>query len=113
MILTNALSLNMLPPGAARAAMRIRRISVEEASCLLKKEECESYIGHHDLCAILSGSLGTEVRVNRGNFVAKSGDTIVVAQYVGPRLQEGATMLPSGARIEFFLVEFSSIQEIE
>jgi len=47
--------------------------------------------------------LGVSVPVNRVNV--KLTGPMVVAQYMGPRLPEGATTLPEGAKIEFWKVE--------
>jgi len=41
----------------------------------------------------------------RPNLVLQPEDLVVVAQYIGPRLPEGATELPANARIEYFTVQ--------
>jgi hypothetical protein len=41
-----------------------------------------------------------------------SGDEAVVAQYVGPRLPEGATALPEGANFSWFLVRVHGVRMI-
>jgi hypothetical protein len=64
----------------------------------------ESYVGHADTAIILSGILGMEVPFNRANATIQQGETVVVAQYRGPRLPEGATQLPAGAEMNFLLV---------
>ena len=65
----------------------------------------ESVIGHADTARIVSGMLGIELPVNRANVKLACGEKMIVAQYSGPRLPEGATVLPEGAKIEFVLVE--------
>lgn len=45
-----------------------------------------------------------EVPVNRASYTLVPGEKLLVAQYKGPRLPEGATKLPEGATIEFYLV---------
>ena len=67
----------------------------------------ESVIGHADTAWIVSGMLGIELPVNRANVKLACGEKMIVAQYSGPRLPEGATVLPEGAKIEFVLVEVS------
>lgn len=62
----------------------------------------ESAIGHGDLAHILSDLLDVEIPVNRTTVNIDRGDLVVVAQYVGPRLEEGTTSLPEGAEIRFF-----------
>lgn len=45
------------------------------------------------------------MKPNRETMKLDAGDVLVVAQYVGPRLPEGATELPPNARIEYFTVQ--------
>lgn len=100
--LVNALSLNMA--AEAEGAFRWRAIPPAEVREVLA-EGFVSAIGHEDMARILSGMLGLEVPVNRATLAVQPGDRLVVAQYRGPRLPEGAASLPEGARVEFFLVE--------
>jgi hypothetical protein len=64
-------------------------------------------MGHADIARIASTQLGVEIPVNRTNVSLRPGDNVIVAQYMGPRLPEGAMELPDGARIEYFLVALS------
>lgn len=64
----------------------------------------ESAIGHADTARIVSGMLGVELPANRVNVKLAKGEKMIVAQYSGPRLPEGATTLPDGAKIEFVMV---------
>jgi hypothetical protein len=101
--LLNALSLNMAssPSGFFRWQM----ITIEEARSLLTKDGFSSAIGHQDLANVVSDLLGLPVEANRANVLLEPGDLAVVAQYRGPRLPEGTTQLPEGAKVEFYLVE--------
>jgi hypothetical protein len=45
------------------------------------------------------------VPLNRTTVELKNDDTAIVAQYRGPRLEEGAKILPEGAAIEFYFVK--------
>lgn len=100
--LANALSLNMVshPEGA----FRWRALSLEGARAVLGRG-FSSAIGHEDLARLLTGLLGVPVPANRATVSLEPGSQVVVAQYKGPRLPEGATTLPEGARVEFYLVE--------
>lgn len=100
MILANAFSLNMLK---GDATLQVRKVSVEEARALLAPGFV-SAVGHQDTANILTDLLGVPVAANRTNVALGPGDKVLVAQYRGPRLPEGATRLPEGAIIEFFLV---------
>lgn len=52
----------------------------------------------------MSGVLGLGVQANRINVQLGDDQRIIVAQYRGPRLPEGATQLPEGATLEFYRV---------
>jgi len=62
------------------------------------KNNAKSIIGHVDLARIL------QVPYNRSSVILSEGDILLVAQYKGSRLPEGATKLPEDSTIEFFLV---------
>jgi hypothetical protein len=63
-----------------------------------------SAVGHADTAAVFSTILGFPVEPNRVNVRLAPGDIALVGQYVGPRLPEGATTLPHGATIEWWVV---------
>lgn len=104
-ILINALSLNMLNGLFTNAGDNIK-IEIELCSLDQIKQTLEngfeSAIGHADLGNILSEMIGLEIPVNRCSVALEKGDLGVVAQYIGPRLEEGTTSLPEGATIKFF-----------
>ena len=52
-----------------------------------------SYMGHEDTAIM------THTIFNRVTIRAKPGVTIILAQYDGPRLPEGTTTLPEGAKL--------------
>lgn len=98
MYVVNAVSINMLP---GKCTVRFTPISIEEA----KQLAVESAIGHPSTAAIVSRMLGVSLPPNRIDIKLNPGDRILVAQYTGPRLPEGTTELPEGARIEFWIAE--------
>ena len=75
----------------------------QNAKALLS-EGFVSAVGHADTARLIASQLGLEVEVNRTSISLEPGDSLVVAQYTGPRLPEGATALPPGAEIRYFLV---------
>lgn len=111
--LVNAFSLNMLPPRAPGVfpgyQYNFLRITPENA---LKAwngvyegiVERIAAIGHADTAKIVSGILGVEIPPARVTVTLGEGDGCLVAQYTGPRLPEGATVLPSGAEIVWWWV---------
>lgn len=102
--LVNAFSLNMLEENCNYAVPEIEKISLERAKSMLSKDNFESYIGHEDMAKILSEMTGIKVEFKRKTLKIKEGDSIIVAQYSGPRLQEGATKLPQGSKILFYYI---------
>ena len=63
-----------------------------------------SVVGHVDVAEIFSAIFSRRIPVNRITVKLEQGDIALVGQYVGPRLPEGATKLPEGARIEWWIV---------
>ena len=100
-ILTNAFSVNMLPQSADLA---FRQVNVEAVQNLNRNHGLESAVGHADTATVLSTLLSFPVECNRVNVELDRDHSLVVAQYRGPRLPEGATELPAGATIEFWQV---------
>ncbi len=118
MYLVNAFSLNMINISDT-LTVTFKKLTVNEAKRLLAPDghlapDVVLAIGHTDTAAIVGDLLGlpekdiarmVEAARTRPTVKMFTGDKAVVAQYIGPRLPEGATKLPEGARIEFFLVE--------
>jgi hypothetical protein len=70
-----------------------------------------SAIGHADTARLVGEQLGIELPADRRS-VTLGNEIMLVAQYTGPRLPEGATELPQGARIEFFAVRLATGEEL-
>lgn len=117
MIISNAFALSMLPAwmreadedGPITLWVAVRPI-LDPASLVREAleagEEIVSCVGHADTARIFSGILGIEVAVNRTSItLTPEEDLLLVGQYQGPRLPEGATQLPEGAEIAWYLVE--------
>lgn len=100
MRITNAFSLNMV--AAFPVNVTVEEISVEQARVLAA--DCESVVGHADTAAVFSDVLGLEVPANRATVSLNKGDGLLVGQYRGPRLPEGAHQLPEGATIQWLTV---------
>lgn len=83
-----------------------RPIHLDEARDFVVKfaDGIESVVGHQGTAAIIGGLLGVETPYNRKSIKLNLEDTLLVAQYVGPRLPEGATELPEGATFEWWIV---------
>lgn len=108
MLITNAFSINMLVESSNLA---FQEVSVSEAKNLAAAG-LESAIGHADTANVVGSILGCELAANRVT-IELGDEPILVAQYTGPRLAEGATELPQGARIQFWLVyRITTIQKM-
>ncbi len=103
--ITNAFSINMLKASTSPVDVRFLPVSTETVIAELAEADYISAIGHADLAAVVSAEIGREVPANRINVTLSPGDVLLVAQYRGPRLPEGATELPEGATIEWWHVE--------
>jgi hypothetical protein len=110
-IVTSAFSINMLPRGNISA--NFKPLTVEQAREYLEpgytgiEPVWLSAVGHPDKAAIFSEMLGVDIPANRINITITLKTRLLVGQYTGPRLPEGATTLPEGARIEWWLVHFT------
>lgn len=111
--LLNAFSLNMLSFDEEQEFIPPMRVVVNPMSPLdaarvvqeAYNNNLHTHIGHESTAALLSKMLNIPLRADRATVTMMSGDIAIVAQYVGPRLPEGATSLPDGATIRFYLVE--------
>ena len=74
-------------------------------------KDAVSIVGHADVAAVMSNLLGTDIPVNRVSVSLQPGDILYVGQYCGPRLPEGATKLPQGAKISWYRVDLYHRQQ--
>lgn len=123
----NAFSLSMLdgevqarrPGDAVYGSPRIPRLCgdgsttaalqwLDEAETGIGRAEIFSAVGHADTAGLFSALLGREITVNRVSVKLPggpdSGVFALIGQLQGPRLPEGATTLPEGATIAWWLV---------
>lgn len=103
MKLFNAFSIQMIT-GLEEASVSFKEIPAEQVKETLLKGGCDSYIGHADTAVVLSYTLGLEIPCLRRFGTLKRGEQAIVAQVIGGRLPEGATTLPEGMSIRFYLV---------
>ncbi len=101
-IVTNAFSLNML---SGHKSVNIHPFGLENARLMLADCNWESAVGHADTARVFSRELGVEIPFNRTTIQIEDSSVLLVGQYKGPRLPEGATELPKGATIEWTLVK--------
>lgn len=102
MIILNAFSANML--GQFPATVCFKQIDTAAARWELAGE-LHSAVGHADTAAVFSRALDLPVPCNRETVKLRAGQRAILGQYSGPRLPEGATTLPEGARITWLFVD--------
>lgn len=110
MYILNAFSLNMVREFPV--SVEVTEITADQARfALMCAAEAEgeadfvkSAVGHADTAVVFSSVLNCPVECRRVTVSLGSGDSAVVGQYSGPRLPEGATVLPEGATIKWLLV---------
>lgn len=89
--------------GSTSAAFRWLEAAADDFNA-----EIVSAVGHADTAALFSALLGREITVNRVSVKLPggpdSGVFALIGQLQGPRLPEGATTLPEGATIAWWLV---------
>ena len=98
----NAFSLNMLSEMTAN--IRCEEISATRAAEIIMTEDVDSAVGHFDTAEVFGSDLGIQITTKRNTVTLNKGDSIIVGQYSGPRLPEGACVLPEGAVIRWVLV---------
>jgi len=101
--LANAFSLSML--ARHTVTLRCDPITPEQARSLLRDaQEWVSCVGHEDTARIYSKILAVDVPARRVSVSLAPWDTLLVGQYSGPRLPEGVTTLPPGARVDWWVI---------
>jgi hypothetical protein len=85
------------------ATVKVEEVSLETARRLVK-DGFESFVGHPDACRVYGELLQVTVPMNRVSVQLGFSEVSLVGQYSGPRLPEGATMLPEGANIRWLVV---------
>lgn len=112
LFVSNAFSLSMMDEGDYFMCLEhllVVQLDDQQARELLELANNKGYqavssVGHADTARVFSDILGTEVPMNRTSVQLRTDDALLVGQYSGPRLPEGATRLPEGAKIKWYLL---------
>jgi len=113
--ISNAISLGMLDDvqESGYASLSIKPITADEVAAKLRSGAWESIVGHADTALLFSAMLGIEIPMRRVTTSLRYCDRVLVGQYTGPRLPEGAVSLPEGARIRWISVKVCSSRPLE
>lgn len=101
--IANAFSLSMLPPAEDHSILLFEDATFEKAREFAAQPHT-SCVGHADTARLMSNELGVQIDAHRCSVTLEPGDQILVAQYSGPRLPEGAVELPAGASFRWIFV---------
>ena len=106
--LVNAFSAGMLPAEGAVAVFA----PLDQAQARAEAVGATSAVGHADTLRLFNAALGIEFPLARVSVALTRGDRLILGQYSGPRLPEGATSLPAGASIRWMLVTVLAMDEL-
>lgn len=107
MFLLNAFSLNMLDTSVGHeVSISVKEVDITTAR-LAALHGAQSAVGHAPTAAIFEQQLGYPIAAARATVKLKMGDAALIGQYSGPRLEEGATVLPPGATIKWLIVRIN------
>lgn len=106
--LTNAFSLNMVDLNN-KNSIEIDEVPYESVAVALRAYPVVNAIGHKPTDILVQQDLLRNCGLcipegNRLSIQFEKNDLMIVAQYVGPRLEEGLTVLPVGATIKYIAV---------
>lgn len=101
MYVSNAFSLQMLD---LTRENKVIFTPVDDPKTVIAGREFTSAIGRADTARLFSAMLDVYVPAQQVDVKLTAEDVLLVGQYVGPRLLEGAITLPEGARIVWLLV---------
>lgn len=107
--ITNSFSLNMLPAWRLDDHLSmtdIQIVPVDDPIKTIMLHELDhgpavSCVGHADTAAIYSSELFRDIPMNRVSVQITESDVVIIGQYSGPRMPEGSTVLPNGAKIRW------------
>lgn len=100
--IANAFSAQMLKRNSAKVTFT--EASLDELKEFLEQREFTSIVGHGSTANLLSKLLDQDIQFNRIPITLGQNDILILAQYKGERLEEGATELPKGAKFIFSYV---------
>lgn len=86
----NAFSLGMLDTLVDGPVFPVITLVSEEAAREFAKLSFVSCVGHADTAGLFTNILGVPIEMRRVSTSLNRGDSILVGQYNGPRLPEGA-----------------------
>ena len=107
--ISNAFSMNMIRDGLKDFDLLVSTVDQEDLCHYADFMENSAFcINNKPTCELFKLVTGLEVVPNRCDIHLDIGDTMLVFQYNGTRLEEGLTKIPEGGKLRMFLVEVSS-----
>lgn len=100
--ITNAFSFNMLKDKTG--LINHLELSLEDATKWVQSNSPISVVGHEDTASVFSSVLKQKIEFNRKTLQLVKLDSLLIGQYIGPRMEEGCKELPSGAEIKWLII---------
>ncbi len=102
----NSFSLSMIPRYVV-GDLDVREIDLVDFVNTTQIYELISYLGHQNSVDFINSELGLNLEVNRENFEFDiKNNSILILQYSGKRLREGAVELPIEYQYRYFRITF-------
>jgi len=110
--LTNAFSFNMVDQiGTVEFDMLVDVVTSsamrEHVEDSVKEGSLCISMSNQATCDLLNAIIGGSIAPEKGNVDAKIGDTVLIMQYNGPRLYNGAKNIPEGGKVRFYKVQIA------
>ena len=104
--ISNAFSMNMIATEESEFDLLVETIDKHDMTSFLTDflETASFCIGNQATCDLFQVVTGFECVANRSDIQLNIGDSILVFQYNGPRLEQGLTKIPEGGKIRMYLV---------
>lgn len=96
------LTLSMMP--ATSGGIYFDEVPDSVVADLAREGSLRSYVGDPQMSSIITSEIGPIATTTHLDSGLDHGETIIVAEYVGPKLREDAVALPSGGEIRYYFV---------
>lgn len=93
-------------PDSTQTMIQTYPITKEKAAEIVAEQHPISVVGHQVTADVFASELNWPVPFNRETVALDDRDALLVGQYRGPRLEEGAKFLPEGAEIHWVYMLF-------
>lgn len=106
LFVSNAFSLNMLAPSISSKPFDLLVTPLDSPDSFFDGSEVIECMSNQATCDLFNlHCKAHQVSAEANNVSLEFGDSMLVMQYNGPRLEKGLTSLPVGGKVSFYIVE--------